>query len=155
MDHDSSFMNNLVFFQYPRNTWRREVKAEMTESCHNWCDRGKCVPNRVRWRAFINGLCSILEPSASVKFVFQTPYSMSQNDQQMSLKYCFITAFPESNLLNGSLWHQQHHIFISWPMTEGCGLPLIQDVACISSLYSIVWYQDTHPGLSTLADFVA
>lgn len=140
MDHDSSFMNNLVFFQYPRNTWRREVKAEMTESCHNWCDRGKCVPNRVRWRAFINGLCSILEPSASVKFVFQTPYSMSQNDQQMSLKYCFTTAFSERQLAQwiptvsttphihsltseGGMWTASH----------------TQDEAYISSsLYSIV-----------------
>ena len=35
------------------------------------------------------------------------------------------TAFSESNLLNGSLRFLQHHIFIDWPVEEGCGLPLI------------------------------
>jgi hypothetical protein len=48
----------------PRNTWRRDTESELKEQGHNWNSAEKLVPNRVRWREFINGLCSPAEQRA-------------------------------------------------------------------------------------------
>ena len=43
----------------PRNTWRRDTESELKEQGHNWNSAEKLAPNRVRWREFVNGLCSL------------------------------------------------------------------------------------------------
>ena len=42
----------------PRNTSRRDTESELKEQEHNWSSAEKLAPNRVRWREFVNGLCS-------------------------------------------------------------------------------------------------
>jgi len=47
-----------------RNTWHRDTESELKEQGHNWYSAEKLVPNRVRWREFVNGLCSPAEQRA-------------------------------------------------------------------------------------------
>jgi hypothetical protein len=35
-----------------------ETQSELKEQGHNWNSAEKLVPNQVRWRDFVNGLCS-------------------------------------------------------------------------------------------------
>ena len=41
-----------------------ETQSELKEQGHNWNSAEKLVPNRVRWREFVNGLCSLAEQRA-------------------------------------------------------------------------------------------
>jgi hypothetical protein len=45
----------------PRNTWHRDTESELKEQGHNWNSAEKLAPNQVRWREFVNGLCSPAE----------------------------------------------------------------------------------------------
>ena len=49
---------------WPRNTWRRDTESELKEQGHNWNSAENLAPNRVRWREFVNGLCSPAEQRA-------------------------------------------------------------------------------------------
>ena len=42
----------------PRNTWRREVEAELREMESNWHDVRRLAQDRTRWRGFVGGLYS-------------------------------------------------------------------------------------------------
>ena len=42
----------------PRNSWRRDTEAEMTEQGLNWTRAVRSAQNRVRWRGVVDGLCS-------------------------------------------------------------------------------------------------
>ena len=48
----------------PRNTWRRDTESILKEQGHNWNSAVKLAPNRVRWREFVNDLCSPAEQRA-------------------------------------------------------------------------------------------
>ena len=43
----------------PRNSWRRDTKAEPKQQGYNWTRAARTAQNRVRWRRVIDGLCSI------------------------------------------------------------------------------------------------
>ena len=43
----------------PKNTWRRDVEAEMKSWGHTWNTLGRLAQDRTRWRKeIVNGLCS-------------------------------------------------------------------------------------------------
>ena len=42
----------------PRNTWRRDLKAETKRSCYNWGQLERLAQDRDAWRALVGGLCS-------------------------------------------------------------------------------------------------
>ena len=42
----------------PRNTWKREVEAELREMESNWHDVRRLAQDRTRWRGFVGGLYS-------------------------------------------------------------------------------------------------
>lgn len=42
----------------PRNNWRRSVEAEMLKCGLNWGELERKAINRVKWRIFVNGLCT-------------------------------------------------------------------------------------------------
>ena len=41
-----------------------ETQSKLKEQGHNWNSAEKLAPNRVRWREFVNGLCSLAEQKA-------------------------------------------------------------------------------------------
>lgn len=48
----------------PRNSWRRSIEAEMSERGLNWGELEQKATNRVKWRLFVNGLCTQEEQRA-------------------------------------------------------------------------------------------
>ena len=42
----------------PRNSWRRDTKAELKPQGTNWTGMTRAAQNRVRWRGVVDGLCS-------------------------------------------------------------------------------------------------
>ena len=42
----------------PRNSWRRDTEAELTQQCTNWTGAARLAQNRVRWGGVVDGLCS-------------------------------------------------------------------------------------------------
>ena len=48
----------------PRNSWRRDTKAELQTMGGNWCQAAKSAQNRVRWRTTVDGLCSSMSEKA-------------------------------------------------------------------------------------------
>jgi hypothetical protein len=64
----------------PRNIWHRNTESELKEQGHNWNSAEKLVPNRVRWRDFINGLCSSAEQRAKKK---KKLYCLSFDDKTL------------------------------------------------------------------------
>ena len=44
----------------PRNTWQRSVEDEAKKVGKSWPQIRKIAKNRVRWRIFVDGLCSAL-----------------------------------------------------------------------------------------------
>ena len=42
----------------PKNTWRRDTKAEMHKSSHCWRELKKTAHSLVCWRSVVDGLCS-------------------------------------------------------------------------------------------------
>ena len=45
----------------PRNSWRRDLAADMEEAGVNWHELTRTAQNRARWKAAVNGLCSTME----------------------------------------------------------------------------------------------
>ncbi|XP_048772952.2 uncharacterized protein LOC125678500 [Ostrea edulis] len=43
----------------PRSSWRRVTETELKEQGYTWNSAERLAPNRVRWREFVNGLCSL------------------------------------------------------------------------------------------------
>ena len=48
----------------PRNSWRRDTKAEMEKMQCNWKQLETLAQNRTRWRQAVCGLCSLMEYKA-------------------------------------------------------------------------------------------
>lgn len=48
----------------PRNSWRRSVETEMSKGGLNWGDLERTAKNRVKWRTFVSGLCTLEEQRA-------------------------------------------------------------------------------------------
>ena len=42
----------------PRNTWRRDIEAEMHKSSHYWKELEQTAQSRVHWWSVVDGLCS-------------------------------------------------------------------------------------------------
>ena len=42
----------------PRNSWRRDTKAELKQQGTNWSGMTRTAQNRVRWRGVFDGLCA-------------------------------------------------------------------------------------------------
>ena len=42
----------------PRNSWRRDIEAELKQQRTNWSGMTRAAQNRVRWGGVVDGLCS-------------------------------------------------------------------------------------------------
>ena len=42
----------------PHNSWRRDTEAELKQQGTNWSGMTRAAQNRLRWRGFVDGLCS-------------------------------------------------------------------------------------------------
>ena len=43
----------------PRNSWKRDIEAELKQQGTNWTGAARTAQNRVRWRRVVDGLCFI------------------------------------------------------------------------------------------------
>jgi hypothetical protein len=61
--HTHTLQNNIKPLQYklPKNTWRRTVLEEAKVMKKTWAEIKYDAKNRVRWRIFVDALCSAAE----------------------------------------------------------------------------------------------